>query len=124
MKTKTLELIAVCKRDTQYSIHGDVLENIRDFLAEDSGVSREYITNAQIRTALKVAMYEYIDVCEKPSLFLACMEGIVGRDITWSHRVAMALSAACVYDETNHSFRNGFDQRYYELVENMKSCDI
>ena len=106
MTRETFNIIMACKNHGKYA---DVIESVKDYMAEACNVQREHYSSDQMTDIMKRAMYDYLDTCDKPSVFLRTMDSIFGQDkISTGEHIARAFSITQVM--RNDTYINGFGE--------------
>lgn len=106
MTRETFNIIMACKNHGEYA---DAIESVKDYMAESCNVQREHYSSDQLTDIMKRAMYDYLDTCDKPSIFLRTMDSIFGQDkISTGEHIARAFSITQVMKDDN--FINGFGE--------------
>lgn len=116
MEQRTLDIIYLCKRHSNKYWEGayNCLDAIKNYIAEDCMLEVEWLSDRDMLDIMWDAMKDYIDHCNKPSLFLWKLKDVHLQEENLPLRIAIALSLVQVKDD-NGSYVNGFDDRLHAL---------
>ena len=116
MEQRTLNIINICKGNTNYNKVGRVYNAISDYLADECMMSPNYYSEAEISLELWEALKDYIDHCDQPSFVLWCLKDVMDKH-NWDmyHAIPVVFSAYTQVKDINGRYVNGFDDRIHEL---------
>ena len=110
MTERTYNIIRACKGAIYPEIESKI-DRIRTYMSNECNCPIEEYTAAVTENIIVDAMYDYIDSCDKPSLFLRQMRDCVIKDLTLTERICVAFSLAQVRDK-NGRHVNGFKEEW------------
>ena len=116
MEQRTLNIINICKGNTKYyGIYDDIdmLEGIKQYMADECAYRAEWYTDGDMLIIMYEAMLDYLDHCNKPSVFMRRLNDVHMRVENEAMKIAIALSLVQVRDD--NGYVNGFDDRIYAL---------
>ena len=107
MTERTYNIIMACKHIET----GNIVDGARQYMSKECDVPIEEYTESQMSRIMKVAMYDYIDSCDKPSIFLRQFMEVdrFYEGISLGERIACALRCVLVKDK-NGNYINGFGE--------------
>jgi hypothetical protein len=107
MTERTYNIIMACKSE----IHCNVIDAVRKYMSKECGSPIECYTEYQMSRIMRTAMYDYLDSCDKPSIFLRYLDewkDYYG-DRSFGERIALAFRAVQVRDRDGN-YVNGFGE--------------
>lgn len=117
MEQRTLNIINIVKGNTKY-LRGDnmigMVEAVKQYMADECAYEAEWYTETDMFDILYDAMLDYLDHCDKPSVFMRTL----GNVMKWRldnvpQCIAIALSLTQVRNKGKYI--NGFDDRLCKL---------
>lgn len=72
MTERTVKIILACK-GMIYPSNEDMIDRIRSYMSDECNCPKEDYTEEVITKIVLEAMYDYIDTCDRPSIFLRQM---------------------------------------------------
>ena len=115
MTKRTCNIIRACKGNLYPKITNKI-DRVRAYMSEECICPLDVYTDALMEFIMVEAMYDYIDSCDKPSIFLRQMretkEALI-RDLTLTERICIAFSLVQVRDD-NGDYVNGFDEDLFK----------
>lgn len=121
MTDRTLKIINLCKGWGKY-IKNTPIETIVEYMSEECLCPKEAYTYQIIEDVMLEALYDYIDVCDKPSSVLRNIYKfyINQDDSTLVDRIWRVFSLAQVHEGCiNPKFCNGFDERFEHVRKEL-----
>ena len=117
MEQRTLNIINILKCNTKYLTYDgntDMIEAIKQYMADECAYKAEWYTDRDMFDILYNAMLDYLDHCDKPSLFIRRLGDVMrGRMDSIALDIAATLSLVQVRDV--NGYVNGFDDRLHRL---------
>lgn len=108
MTERTFNIIIACKHRPENT--STITDSVRAYMSEECDCPIHYYGEREINNIMKTAMYDYIDTCDKPSVFLRSFDGIIGGEgMSIGERIAIAFSLVRVCDGAKH-YVNGFGE--------------
>ena len=91
MTERTFNIICACK-GTLYPEIDNKIDRVRKYMSEECDCPIEAYTDEETEDIVVNAMYDYVDTCDKPSVFLRQMRDCVIKDLTLTERICTAFS--------------------------------
>lgn len=117
MEQRTLNIINIVKGNTKYLTcdgNTDIMQAVKEYMADECGYKAEWYTDRDMFDILYNAMLDYLDHCDKPSLFMRRLGGVMRcRMDSIALDIAVTLSLVQVQDV--NGYVNGFDDRLHKL---------
>lgn len=108
MTERTFNIIIACKHRPENT--STITDSVRAYMSEECNCPIHDYGEREINNIMKTAMYDYIDTCDKPSVFLRSIDGVIGgEDMSIGERIAIAFSLVRVCDGAKH-YVNGFGE--------------
>lgn len=109
MTERTFNIIMACKHRPETV--ANVMDSVRDYMSKECDCPIDYYDESRMAVIMKIAMYDYIDTCDKPSGFLSTMEGIIGKEhLSLGEHIARAFTIVRVRDNGSNHYINGFGE--------------
>lgn len=107
MTEKTYNIIMACKDVGS----GDITNTVKEYLSKECNEPISAYTQSVISDIMEVAMYDYIDSCDKPSTFLRFFTewGNFYSGVSLGEKIAIAFRGVRVRDR-NGNYINGFGE--------------
>lgn len=108
MTERTYNIIMACKNAEE----GDIANAVKQYMAKECNVPVTAYSQADISRIMEAALYDYIDTCDKPSVFLRDLfqwQNYFGFNISFGELVAIVFRAVRVKDR-NGNYINGFGE--------------
>lgn len=118
MEKRTLEIIAVCKGNTRYDSDIGLVDAVKNYMSDTCICDKEYYTDSQMENIMTEALYDFIDVCDKPSYILRKLEEVKWITENLTERICIVFKGVKIRDK--NTYVNGFDERYEKIVENLR----
>ena len=108
MTKRTFNIIIACKHRPENT--STITDSVRAYMSEECNCPVHHYGEREINNIMKTAMYDYIDTCDKPSVFLRSLDGVIGGEgMSIGERIAIAFSLVRVCDGAKH-YVNGFGE--------------
>lgn len=108
MTERTYNIIMACKKAED----GDVTDAVKKYMSKECDVPIECYTQSEISRIMQTAMYDYLDTCDKPSVFMSHFfewQSYYGYNLSFGEQVARAFQNIRVRDR-NGNYINGFGE--------------
>lgn len=121
MNKRTQSIIAICKGTTRYNYEGcNLADAIANYLSDVCKVASSFYTHTRLAKIMKECFYDFLDTCDKPSLYLNELDHLYGDYISpTSYIEAVGAVFAVVQVQTDSSYMNGFSVNYDEIVKEL-----
>ncbi len=106
MTERTFNIIRACK-GTLYPEIESKIDRVRTYMSEECGCPIEEYTDVEMENIVVEAMYDYIDTCDKPSIFLRQIRDCINKDSTLTERICNAFGVTRVRNAEG-KYVNGF----------------
>ena len=111
MNKRTFDIIMACKADTEG--HFTRLDNVIEFLSKECGTPKEHYTIEEMDKIMFEAVCDYIDTCDRPSVFLRNIMNVInGDNMPSAERICRAF--AMVRIKKNSEYVNGFKPEFFK----------
>lgn len=108
MTERTYNIIMACKHRPENT--ATITDSVRIYMSNECDCPIHHYSERQINRIMKTAMYDYIDTCDKPSVFLRSFDDVIGKeDMSIGEQIAIAFSLVRVCDGARH-YVNGFGE--------------
>ena len=105
MTERTYNIIMACKKRDE---HANCIESVREYMSKECLCPVKYYGEIEMSNIMKVAMYDYIDTCDKPSAFFREMETVFGQaSLSIGEWIGRAFALVQVRD-CDGNYVNGF----------------
>lgn len=107
MTERTYNIIIACKNSKRCN----VVDAVRDYMSKECDVPIGEYTESQTSKIMRVAMYDYLDSCDKPSTFLRYFDEWYNlhKDLSFGEQIARAFRDVQVKDRDGN-YINGFGE--------------
>lgn len=105
MTKRTYNIIIACKNRNG---HANCIESVREYMSKECMCPVNYYDETDMGRIMKEAMYDYIDTCDKPSVFFRNMETMFGYEmLSIGEKIGRAFALVQVRDRDGN-YVNGF----------------
>lgn len=112
MTKRTCNIIKACKNWQGYN-EVTQLGRIKKYMSDECRFPAENYTDNMMDSIMFEAMCDYIDSCDKPSVFLREMNSLVHREkYSWAEQIAIAFELVQV--RANGWYVNGFSSELWD----------
>ena len=112
MTQRTFNIIRACK-GTLYPEIESKIDRVRTYMSEECGCPIEAYTDVEMENIVVNAMYDYIDTCDRPSVFLRQVRECMVKDLTLTERICIAFSLTRVRNSEGE-YINGFKVDFFK----------
>lgn len=107
MTERTYNIIMACKNAKR----SDLISAVAEYMAKECSCPIEAYTQSVISDIMETAMYDYIDSCDKPSIFLRYFIewGFFNNRVSFGEKIAIAFRGVQVKNR-NGNYVNGFGE--------------
>ena len=113
MTKRTCNIIKACKN--WYGYNGATqLDRVKKYISDECCFPVEDYTDNMMDNIMLEAMYDYIDTCDKPSVFLREMNNLAYREkYSQAEQIAKAFELVQVCECENDKYINGFSEELW-----------
>ena len=116
MEQRTLDIIRICKGDTKYCTKDSIYDGIRNYIVDECMINPSHCTDTDIDIVLWKAMTDYLDHCDKPSVFMWYLKTIMDIHSLEIHcSIAVVFGSYTQVKDKHGNYVNGFDDRLFRL---------
>lgn len=112
MTQRTCNIIKACKNCYGYS-ESTQLDRVKKYMSAECCYSIENYTDDMMDGIMFGAMYDFIDTCDKPSVFLHELNNIVHKE-KYSRAEQIAIAFELVQVRENGWYVNGFSSKLWD----------
>lgn len=109
MTERTRNIIFACKGKFYPEI-ANPIDRVKTYMSEECACPIEEYTDDVIESILFEAIYDYIDVCDRPSIFIRQIRECVNKDLNLLERICVAFYMIQV--RKNGKCINGFKEEW------------
>lgn len=123
MEKRTLAIIAICKDRTRYTKGYTDIDGLKHYFSESSCTNYDFWNKNRIKVEMKKALYDFLDVCDKPSYYLEQMDRqMSGLDLTNPlSYIGAVINVFLLSDvKDNGEYINGFDERFEDIIKELE----
>ena len=106
MTERTFNIIRACK-GTLYPEIKSKIDRVKTYMSVECDCPIEAYTDGVMEDIIVEAMYDYIDTCDKPSIFLREIRDYIDKKATLTQRICDAFSVTRVRN-SDGKYINGF----------------
>lgn len=102
MTERTFNIVMACKEP----VSCNVCDAVKSYMAQECGCDIETYSESTLAPIMLEAMYDYLDTCDKPSIFMREYNSQFKNHLSTAERIARTFRMVQVRDE--FSCVNGF----------------
>ena len=115
MEEKTVKIIAVCKGGTKYDSPEGLVDSVKNYLSDECGVNKIWVSEEELENTLKEAMFDYIRTADRPDKFLRLLYSIKSPSL--NYQICTAFLLQQIYD--GNQIINGFPENYEDIHSSL-----